>query len=138
MGKIYELTSAQIEELLETAIIGRLACAVPDEPRPYLVPIGYRYDGEALYFLSAPGRKIELMRQQPLVAFEVDRGDADDRWQSVVCDGTYEELISPDGRAHALAILFPDAPPPPIAPHMILFRIVLTRKSGRGERPDAS
>jgi len=136
MGKIFVLADAEIEGLLQTSLIGRIACFAEGEERPYIVPIGYGYDGEAVYFLSGPGRKIEIMRRQPLVSFEVDHGTAEDRWQSVVAEGTYEELAQPEEREHALHVLFPSGARPDVGPHMILFRIRLTRKGGRFEIPD--
>jgi len=136
MGKIYELESDGIETLLRTSLIGRIACAGAGEVRPYIVPIGYGYDGEAVYFLSGPGRKIEIMRRQPLVSFEVDHGEAEDRWQSVVAEGLYEELTDDAEREHALNVLFADGIRPDIRPDAVLFRIRLTKKSGRYEIPD--
>ncbi len=136
MGKIFELAPEGIERLLHKALIGRIACAAEGEGRPYLVPIGFGYDGEAAYFLSGPGRKIDIMRKQPLAAFEVDEGEAEDRWRSVVADGTYEELASVEQRRNAMKVLFGEGPYPEVGDHMIFFRLVLTRKSGRYEVPD--
>ncbi len=136
MGKIFILDDADIEGLLQTSLIGRIACFAPGEERPYIVPIGFGYDGEAVYFLSGPGRKIEIMRRQPLVSFEVDHGTAEDRWQSVIAEGIYEELAQPEEREHALRVLFPVGIRPDVGPHMILFRIRLTKKGGRFELPD--
>ncbi len=136
MGKIFILDDADIEGLLQNSLIGRIACFAPGEERPYIVPIGFGYDGEAVYFLSGPGRKIEIMRRQPLVSFEVDRGTAEDRWQSVIAEGIYEELAQPEEREHALRVLFPVGIRPDVGPHMILFRIRLTKKGGRFELPD--
>ena len=136
MGKIFVLEAAGIEHLLQTSLIGRIACFAPGEERPYIVPIGFGYDGEAVYFLSGPGRKIGMMRRQPLVSFEVDHGTAEDRWQSVVAEGIYEELVESVAREHALQVMFAERDRPEIGPHMILFRILLTQKSGRFELPD--
>ncbi|MGB3329190.1 MAG: pyridoxamine 5'-phosphate oxidase family protein [Thermomicrobiales bacterium] len=135
MGTIAPLSSERIEELLSTSLIGRIACATP-EGRPYLVPMGYGYDGEAIYALGFPGRKIALMRAQPLVSFEVDRGVAEDDWESVVAEGTFEELPGDAGRSRVLRVLFGDGPYPDLVEGAVPFRIVLTRKSGRFETPD--
>ncbi|MGI8483254.1 MAG: pyridoxamine 5'-phosphate oxidase family protein [Thermomicrobiales bacterium] len=136
MGKIFELDAAGIEHLLETSLIGRIACFAPGEERPYIVPIGFGYDGTAVYFLSGPGRKIEMMRRQPLVSFEVDHGTAEDRWQSVVAEGIYEELVETADCEHALRVMFANQKRPDVGSHMILFRILLTQKTGRFELPD--
>ena len=136
MGIIAPLASPRIEELLASSLIGRIACATP-EGRPYLVPMGYGYDGDAIYAIGFPGRKIALMRAQPLVSFEVDRGIAEDDWESVVAEGTFEELADDAGRALVLRTLFGDGPYPEIVEGAVPFRIVLTRKTGRFETPDS-
>lgn len=141
MGTIHVLPEEGIEELLRTAIVGRIACcghgAGGGDGRPYLVPLAYGYDGEAIYAHSGPGRKIALMRAQPLVSVEVDEAEAPDRWRSAIAEGLYEELTDPAARERALRIVYP--PPaaiPPLGPETIVYRIGLTAKTGRYEVPD--
>lgn len=138
MGKIFVLDQDGIEELLSTALVGRIACASPAEAggRPYIVPLAYGYDGEAVYAMGPVGRKIRIMREQPLVSFEVDEAVAEDRWRSVVAEGTYEELTTDEARAHALRVMYGDGPSPGLTPDTVVYRLVLTRKSGRFEVPD--
>lgn len=137
MGKIFVLNDEGIERLLSTALVGRIACASSTEGdgRPYIVPLAYGYDGEAVYAMGPAGRKIRIMRQQPLVSFEVDEASAEDRWSSVVAEGVYEELAGED-RARAARIIVGDdrAPEPP--PEIVVYRLVLTLKTGRFELPD--
>jgi nitroimidazol reductase NimA-like FMN-containing flavoprotein (pyridoxamine 5'-phosphate oxidase superfamily) len=89
-----------------------------------------------VYAHSGPGRKIRLMRAQPLVSFEVDQAEAADRWRSAIAEGVYEELTDPAERARALAIIYP---PPGVVPALgaatVVYRIRLTAKSGRYEVP---
>ena len=138
MGKIFVLDSEGIEHLLSTALVGRIACASPNEGggRPYIVPLAYGYDGEAIYALGPLGRKIRIMRQQPLVSFEVDEAEAEDRWRSVVAEGKYEELTSDEERRHALQVIFRGDPLPYLREGTIVYRLLLTHKSGRFELPD--
>jgi nitroimidazol reductase NimA-like FMN-containing flavoprotein (pyridoxamine 5'-phosphate oxidase superfamily) len=139
MGVISVLPEDEIEELLRTAIVGRIACcahgAEGGDGRPYVVPLAYGYDGEAIYAHSGPGRKIRLMRAQPLITVEVDYADASDRWRSVIAEGVYEEISDGDDRQRALEIIYPDSIPD-LGPETIVFRIRLTAKSGRFEAPD--
>lgn len=140
VGRIDELPADQIEHLLRTAIVGRIACCAHgvdgSDGRPYLVPLAYGYDGEAIYAHSGMGRKIRLMRAQPLVTVEVDHADASDRWQSVIAEGVYEELLESAARAQALDIIYPDATTrPTLDPATIVYRIRITAKSGRYEVP---
>jgi nitroimidazol reductase NimA-like FMN-containing flavoprotein (pyridoxamine 5'-phosphate oxidase superfamily) len=141
MGVIAVLPQDEIEELLRTALVGRIACCAHgvdgSDGRPYVVPLSYGYDGESIYAHSGLGRKIRLMRAQPLVTFEVDRADASDRWRSVIADGVYEEILDPIVREHALAVIYPKPELlPNLSPETIVYRIHLTAKSGRCELPD--
>jgi nitroimidazol reductase NimA-like FMN-containing flavoprotein (pyridoxamine 5'-phosphate oxidase superfamily) len=137
MGAIHVLPEDQVEELLRTALVGRIACCAPAiDPRPYVVPLAYGYDGEAIYAHSGPGRKIRLMRANPLVAFEVDAAEAADRWRGVIAEGVYEELSDPAERAAALLVVYPPpAAVPDLPPETIVYRIRLTARSGRYEVP---
>jgi nitroimidazol reductase NimA-like FMN-containing flavoprotein (pyridoxamine 5'-phosphate oxidase superfamily) len=140
MGKIYVLGDDEIERLLSTALVGRIACCatVSDgEDRPFLVPLAYGYDGESAYAVSGPGRKIEIMRAQPKVSFEVDHAVAEDRWSSVIADGEFEELLSEDDRRLAHRVLFGEVTDRPMfRDDQIVYRLRLTRKTGRFELPD--
>jgi nitroimidazol reductase NimA-like FMN-containing flavoprotein (pyridoxamine 5'-phosphate oxidase superfamily) len=138
MGKIFVLDNEGIEELLSTALVGRIACASPNEGggRPYIVPLAYGYDGEAVYAMGPIGRKIRIMREQPLISFEVDEAVAEDRWRSVVAEGEYQELTTDAERQHALKTIVGDKPVPDITDGTIIYRLLLTQKSGRFELPD--
>jgi nitroimidazol reductase NimA-like FMN-containing flavoprotein (pyridoxamine 5'-phosphate oxidase superfamily) len=138
MGKIFVLDPESIEKLLSTALVGRIACASPaiDGGRPYIVPLAYGYDGDAVYAVGPVGRKIRIMRDQPLISFEVDTAEAEDRWQSVVAEGTYEELTDPDARESGLKVIFGDLARPHIPDTHVVYRLRLTQKSGRFELPD--
>ena len=138
MGKIFVLDNERIEHLLSTALVGRIACASPEEGggRPYIVPLAYGYDGEAVYAMGPIGRKIRIMRKQPLISFEVDEAEAEDRWQSVVAEGEYQELVTESERQAALRIIAGDEELPELADSTVVYRLVLTQKSGRFELPD--
>jgi nitroimidazol reductase NimA-like FMN-containing flavoprotein (pyridoxamine 5'-phosphate oxidase superfamily) len=140
VGLIRDLTGEQIEELLRTAIVGRIACcahgADGSDGRPYVVPLAYGYDGEAIYAHSGIGHKIRMMRAQPLVTVEVDEATAPDRWRSVIAEGEYHELSEPADRERAMAIIYPNpAHRPSLPADTIIYRIRLTAKSGRYEVP---
>ena len=138
VGIIGVLSHAAIEELLRTALIGRIACAAPevDGGRPFVVPLTFGYDGEAIYAHSGPGRKITTLRHNPRASFEVDHASAGDDWQSVICEVMFAEL-SGDDRDHALRVISPSpAPLPQLAADVIVYALRITQRSGRYERPD--
>jgi nitroimidazol reductase NimA-like FMN-containing flavoprotein (pyridoxamine 5'-phosphate oxidase superfamily) len=136
MGVIHHLDPDGIESLLATSIVGRIACNQPGD-RPYLVPLAYAYDGESVYAVSGPGRKLDLMRADPRVSFEVDRVEQSDRWQSVVAEGEFEEVTDADEIQMVVALLEGATGVPVVmGAHSVVFRIRLTAKSGRYEVPD--
>jgi nitroimidazol reductase NimA-like FMN-containing flavoprotein (pyridoxamine 5'-phosphate oxidase superfamily) len=90
-----ELNEQQINNLLTSQAIGRIACC--DGKHPYIVPLTYSYDGDYIYGQSIEGQKLELMRKNPNVCFQVDITNNLDNWQSAVVYGQFEELF--DGKA---------------------------------------
>jgi nitroimidazol reductase NimA-like FMN-containing flavoprotein (pyridoxamine 5'-phosphate oxidase superfamily) len=139
MGAIRELSAEGIEALLRTAIVGRIACCghgLIGDGRPYLVPRAYGYDGDAVYAHSGPGRKLDLMRSEPRVTFEVDEAKASDRWRSVIAEGTFEEIEDPRQREAALVVIYGPTGVPDLGAQTVVFRIRLTSRSGRYETPD--
>ena len=139
MGTIRELPAEQIEALLRTAIVGRIACCghgAGGDGRPYLVPLAYGYDGDAVYAHSGPGRKLDFMRAEPRVTFEVDQAVAPDRWRSVIAEGTFEEIDDPRQRDAALEVIYGGDSVPDLGSQTVVFRIRLTSRSGRYETPD--
>jgi nitroimidazol reductase NimA-like FMN-containing flavoprotein (pyridoxamine 5'-phosphate oxidase superfamily) len=133
VGVIRQLPEDQIEALLSTAIVGRIACSHPDHKRPYLVPLAFGYDGTAIYAHTGPGTKLTYMRANPLVSIEVDEATAPDVWKSVVAEGEFVEL-SGSQREQALAVIYPDSVPD-LGAMTVVFAIRLTNKSGRYELP---
>jgi hypothetical protein len=64
-----------IREILRGSQICRIAMI--DGDMPYIVPLNYGYDDHALYFHAAPeGRKIDLIRKNSRVCFEIEEGYA--------------------------------------------------------------
>ncbi|MEZ4498467.1 MAG: pyridoxamine 5'-phosphate oxidase family protein [Thermomicrobiales bacterium] len=135
MGTIHTLPDEQIESLLRNAIIGRIACCGHGETgdgRPYLVPLAFGYDGTNIYAHSGPGRKLDFMRAEPRISFEVDEGTAPDRWRSVIVEATYVEITDPSEQQYALRTLYPDDIPS-LGSMTTIFKLVITatRRYGR-------
>ncbi len=62
---------SQIEDILKQARVCRLAMA--DDDFPYIVPLNFGYRDDVIYIHSAQqGRKIDLLKKNPNVCFEVD------------------------------------------------------------------
>lgn len=88
------LTPAQVDDVLRGEVIGRIGCHAGG--RTYVVPVTYAYADGCVYGHSAVGQKVEMMRENPDVCFEVEHVDALSRWKSVIAWGTYEELHGSD------------------------------------------
>ncbi len=62
---------AGIEDVLSRALVCRLALCEND--RPYIVPLCFGYEDNALYFHCAQqGKKLDILRKNNNVCFEVD------------------------------------------------------------------
>ena len=125
-----ELTREQVDELLHEEFVGRIGCQAGGEL--YVVPIIYAYDGEAFYVASVEGRKIDAMRAEPRVCFEVDRYEAGS-WRSAIAYGRYEELRGDDAERalDLLAARFDRPRQRSAGPGTVVFRIVLDEVTGR-------
>lgn len=97
---IGKLTESQIEELLGKQLIGRIGCHANDTT--YVVPISYAYKDDNIYALTHEGMKVDLMRKNPQVCFEVDNTLDTSNWQSVITWGTFEEINDAAERKEAL------------------------------------
>lgn len=89
-----ELSIPQIEEVLTHEYVGRIGCHA--QGRTYVVPVSYVYAGEAIYAHSPAGMKVEMMRENPEVCFEVEQVSTLLDWRSVIGWGRFEELSGED------------------------------------------
>lgn len=145
-----ELNQEQVERVLYAESVGRIGCYA--ERRTYVVPINYVYDGESIYGHSINGMKLQMMRLNPEVCFEIDQIKNASNWQSVIAWGTFEELKGEEA-AHAMHLLVQrmliliasgqsihemvktDAPHTDAERHiMSVYRIHLVEKTGRFEK----
>jgi hypothetical protein len=63
---------AEIDAIIRDSMVCRLGLA--DAGGPYIVPVAFGYDGNALYFHTAPkGRKVACFLATPRVCFEIER-----------------------------------------------------------------
>jgi nitroimidazol reductase NimA-like FMN-containing flavoprotein (pyridoxamine 5'-phosphate oxidase superfamily) len=134
------LSKDEIDTVLRTHQVGRLACTVDDHP--YIVPITYAYDGTFIYAYSGAGHKIDVMRRQPNVCFLVDEIAGPSTWKSVIAHGQYEEVVADRDRQAALSCLTPNGSGPVSrglngGSRVVVFRIRPHEISGRFERQDA-
>ena len=89
-----ELTERECWERLRNEAYGRLAVIGPDGPAIY--PINSVVDHGSIVFRTAAGGKLEAIRADPRVSFEVDGWEvATDVAWSVVVAGVAHEILRP-------------------------------------------
>lgn len=147
-----QLTNNQIDTLLISNLSGRLGCCA--DGKPYVVPIAYAYHQSYIYSHTREGTKVEMMRRNPNVCFEVDQIDNLANWRSVIIQGTFEELEGEEAE-EAMQILKNRLTPFQISVYSlflwdiqtkrlstkpqsaeVIFRINITEKSGRFEKSE--
>jgi len=100
---IRKLSSSEIDDLLNKQIVGRIGCCYENEI--YVVPISYAYEANVIYCHSFEGKKIEMMRKNPKVCFQVDEMKEMGNWKSAIAWGEFEEIMDKKERNKALEIL---------------------------------
>lgn len=146
------LTSEQIEAVLANNVLGHIGCT--DGHIVYVVPVTYVYDGDHIILHSRDGMKIDMMRKNANICFEVDAMHDLNNWESVIAWGTYEELTNEEDKYMAMKKLVDrtlklkvseTALPPHMSgnrvhPHQpgnvnaVVYRIALNKKTGRFEK----
>lgn len=146
------LTNEQIDLVLLSRIIGRLGCY--SDNKVYVVPVSYVYDDGCIYIRSQEGLKIQKMRSDPSVCFQVDDIENMVNWRSVIVWGKFEE-IKGDEQAQRGAKMLTDRFAPLLTSESVrhpqissnrrevvekghravVFRIKVTEKTGRYEKP---
>ena len=145
-----QLNEIQINNILSSQVTGRIACT--DGMQPYIVPVTYAFDGACIYGQTNEGHKLEIMRTNPNVCFEVDMMFDMRNWQSVLVYGTFEELEEGDSekaKATLFTRIFPLSTSSTIHRHehelvveiddstrikTVMYRINIKKMTGRFER----
>ena len=102
-GMTGELNETQMNNILSSQAIGRLACT--DGKCPYIIPMTYTFDGNYIYGQTFEGKKLDILRKNPNTCFQVDIHADIYNWQSVIIFGRFEELVG-DKSVEARDILF--------------------------------
>lgn len=145
-----QLNEQEMDNLLASQAVGRLACT--DSTQPYLVPVTYAFDGNYIYGQTNEGMKLGLLRKNPNVCFEVDAMINMANWQSVIVRGTFEELKDSDAEKACTILknrVFPmmtsatvDGEQHEVESELddsnrlkrVMYRISITQKTGRFEK----
>jgi uncharacterized protein len=150
---IGNLNNQQIEDLLHQEVLGRIG--VYGNGKVYIVPISYAYQGDYIYCHTREGMKLDIMRKNPEVCFEVEDLKDMRNWQSVICWGSFEEIKDKQKRQKAIQLLLkrPLTVLSSVTTHLgaswpfadeedideidgIVFRIHVQNATGKFEQPD--
>lgn len=103
-----------LQDIIHKAKVCRIALA--DNNIPYIVPVCFGHRDGCLFFHSAPeGRKIDMLRSNPTVCFEMEvdtevvRGERPCKWtmqyQSLIGYGKASILEQPQAKKEALDVI---------------------------------
>ena len=99
---ILEMSPNEIIEFVLSQKVGRVGCHVGGET--YVVPVIYGWAETCIYVYTTEGKKVDMMRENPRVCFEVDEYLTSGGWRSVIAQGVFEELEGDDA-VRALQII---------------------------------
>lgn len=89
-GNIISLSSAECVQILNKGRFAHLGCQAKGEI--YIVPITYAFDDGYIYSHSKPGKKINIMKENPNICIQVEEVQDFFHWKSVLAWGKFEEL----------------------------------------------
>ena len=145
-----QLNEMQIDNLLLRQGVGRIGCT--DGKKPYIVPVTYVFDGKDIIGQTREGMKVDIMRNNSHICFEVDAVTNMSHWESVILFGTFQELKgkpAQKAREYLFKHMWPLLTNATIHPHEhgvtgniddsnrvkpIMYRIRIKEKSGRFEK----
>jgi nitroimidazol reductase NimA-like FMN-containing flavoprotein (pyridoxamine 5'-phosphate oxidase superfamily) len=90
--------------VIDAVDVGHIA--VVDDDMPYVTPISFVRKADRIVMRTAPGRRIDVLRNNPRVCFEVSNVDPETGdWESVIVFGTVSEVHDDVAEAEAVALL---------------------------------
>jgi uncharacterized protein len=103
MLQVEDMSQEEMRALLSRIGFGHLGCS--REGRPYVVPINYAYDAQAIYIFTTEGMKTEFMDANAQVCLQVEQIDDPLHWQSVTVTGKAERLTRQEEIEHAMQLI---------------------------------
>lgn len=140
-------TREEIVEIIERAAVCRLGLC--SENVPYVVPLNFGYSGGCLYLHSArEGRKMDMIRANPRVCFEIDIDaelipsdqpcDWGMKYASVIGFGTASVLEDPEEKKRGLNAILAHYGSRPLQPypesvleHTAVIRVRVEEMTGK-------
>ena len=103
MLKVKEMSRGERIALLLRGGYGHLGCS--RDNHPYVVPMHYAFDSQALYFFTTDGTKTEFMAANHEVCFQVEEVTDARRWRSVMVTGRAERISGAEELERAMRLI---------------------------------
>jgi nitroimidazol reductase NimA-like FMN-containing flavoprotein (pyridoxamine 5'-phosphate oxidase superfamily) len=98
------LDREQALEVLETAPVAHLGMI--HEGEPYVTPMSFVVSGGRVLFRTMAGRKLEALRENPVVCIEASRfNEETGEWKSAIVKGRAEEVEEDELKQTTIAML---------------------------------
>lgn len=142
----------ELDQIIHNSLICHLSCSHNNQP--YVVPLSFGYDGNAVYFHTAQeGKKNDILSANPRVCLGFEQEiqilpdpDLACRWsfhyQSVIATGIAELVIHPKDRLYAIKQImlhFSDEDweiPEKELSRITIWQVILTEITGKKSPPD--
>lgn len=148
---IGNLNEEQINNLLGSAFFGHLGCHADNTT--YVVPLSFVYHDDYIICHTGEGLKVDMMRKNPRVCFQVEKINNSGNWQSVIVQGIFEEVYEEKEKKELIRIFLerflPKISEATTRPHEpaasedrreaeglneILFKIFIKEKTGKFQK----
>jgi len=103
MLEVKEMSRGEMLALLLRGGYGHLGCS--RDNHPYVVPMHYAFDSQALYFFTTEGTKTEFMAANHEVCFQVEEVTDARRWRSVMLVGRAERITGDEEMERAMQLI---------------------------------
>lgn len=97
---IRNLTREECIQFLKENTFGYVGCN--DGFNTYIYPTGYYFDERNIVCQSVPGSKIEIMRQNKRICFQVDSNYSHSNYKTIMILGEYSEIKDLSQRYNAI------------------------------------
>lgn len=103
MLDIDEMSSKEIQDLLQQVRYGHLGCAL--EGHPYVMPMHYYFENPDIYIFTTEGMKTKYIDANPEVCLQVEEVHDLLHWRSVIVTGRAERLTLQQDIDHAMQFI---------------------------------
>jgi len=102
---MHELGREEALEILGSAPVAHVG--VIDGDVPYVTPMSFVVDGDAIYFRTMAGKKLHALERSPKVCVETSRFDEETGdWESVIVMGTADVVEDRDLKENTVSLLY--------------------------------